>query len=234
MNRLTHLPATALLIGWLTVSACDGLWGPPPPQPVHHTVVRGDTLSKLAQRHQTTVDQLQSWNGLSSDRIDIGQELIVGYTGDAPPEAAPPPTRTPRKKGRRSPKQGHGTASTTPSGLSLPPEQPCKAGPSIEDGGDEPAFAGSEGLSHADVRSAMNAFLPTLQRCIEGDWPVGTLDLAITVACTGRVSAVQVQKDGGLDAALVSCITDTLRYAPFPAHDLPDGETFTYPMVFSQ
>jgi len=234
MKRLTRIPATVLLTGWLTVSACDGLWGPPPPQPVHHTVQRGDTLSKLAKRHHTTVAQLKAWNSLSSDRIDIGQELIVGYTGDAPPEAAPTPTRPPTKKPRRSAKKDHSPASTTPTGLSLPPEQPCKAGPSIEDGGDEASFAGSEGLSHGEVRGAMNAFLPTLQRCIEGDWPVGTLDLSITVACTGRVSAVRVQKDGGLDAALVSCITDTLRYAPFPAHDLPDGETFTYPMVFSQ
>ena len=63
---------------------------------------------------------------------------------------------------------------------------------------------------------------------------MGTLGLSITVACTGRVATVRVTDDGGLDASLVSCITDTLRYAPFPAHDLPDGETFGYPMVFSQ
>jgi len=80
----------------------------------------------------------------------------------------------------------------------------------------------------------MNAFLPTLQRCITDEWPSGTLNLSITVACTGRVAGVRVQDDGGLDTTLVSCVADTLRYAPFPAHDLPDGETFGYPMVFSQ
>ena len=53
-------------------------------------------------------------------------------------------------------------------------------------------------------------------------------------AATGGLAQVRVQDDGGLDASLVTCVSDTLRYAPFPAHDLPDGETFGYPMVFSQ
>lgn len=222
-----------LLVAMFVVSGCGDLLGPPPPEPVHHTVVRGDTLSKLAKQHTTTVEQLKAWNDLSSDRIDVGQQLVVGYTGET--QAEQPTASVPAgKKPRRSTPPRATSAPTTPSGLTLPPERPCKAGPTIEDGGDEAAFAGSAGLSPAEVRNAMNAFLPTLQRCVEGDWPVGTLDLSITVACTGRVQSVQVKDSGGLDAGLVSCVSDTLRYAPFPAHDLPDGETFGYPMVFSQ
>ena len=79
----------------------------------------------------------------------------------------------------------------------------------------------------------MDAFLPTVQRCIEGDWPEGTVQLSITVACTGRVARVVVADGGGLPDSLTRCIADTVRYAAFPAHDLPDGETFTYPMRFS-
>jgi len=225
----------SLFAAVFALSACSGLLAPPPPEPVHHTVVSGDTLTKLARKHSTTVDQIKAWNTLGSDRIDIGQQLIVGYTGAAPPEAAAPApaSRTSRRKKDRTGRTPSPTT-PTPAGLALPPEQPCKAGPSLEDGSEEPAFAGTEGLSRSQVRDAMNAFLPTLQRCIEGDWPVGTLDLSITVACTGRVDRVRVQSDGGLDPGLVTCVSDTLRYAPFPAHDLPDGETFGYPMVFSQ
>jgi|GEM_PF-1351275 len=229
MTRLARL----LLLGTVLASAaCDGLFGPPPPEPVHHTVVRGDTLSKLARTHHTTVDQLKDWNGLTSDRIDVGQALVVGYTGAPPPEApsAPPKSTTPKRTRRSAP----ATAPAPVSGLTLPPEQPCLAGPSVEGAGDEPAFAASAGLSREQVRGAMNAFLPTLQRCIDGEWPEGTLQLSITVACTGRVSRVSVTDSGGLDPALASCVSDTLRYAPFPAHDLPDGETFGYPMRFSK
>ncbi|MEM7054650.1 MAG: LysM peptidoglycan-binding domain-containing protein, partial [Pseudomonadota bacterium] len=38
-------------------------------------VQRGDTLSELAQRHQTTVATLRRVNNLSSDRLSIGQRL---------------------------------------------------------------------------------------------------------------------------------------------------------------
>jgi len=41
-------------------------------------VVRsGDYLGKIAARYQVGVSTLKYWNGLSSDRIDIGQRLIV-------------------------------------------------------------------------------------------------------------------------------------------------------------
>ncbi|HCH65329.1 MAG: hypothetical protein CL927_04555 [Deltaproteobacteria bacterium] len=219
----------------LLASSCSLL--EPKPEPVVHTVVRGDTLSKLARKHHTTVAELKAWNALESDLIEVGQPLVVAYIGGtAPtPTADASASSAPQKQRRRIPTTPPGPAAAHSVGaLSMPPEQSCLAGPELVDGGDDPAFAGSAGLSRAQVRSAMNAFLPTLQRCITGDWPSGTLDLSITVACTGRVSTVRVQNDGGLDASLVTCIQDTLRYAPFPAHDLPDGETFGYPMVFSQ
>lgn len=45
---------------------------------VTHTVVSGDTLSGLAVKYQTTVAEIKSLNGLTSDLIRIGQVLNVG------------------------------------------------------------------------------------------------------------------------------------------------------------
>lgn len=45
--------------------------------PETYTVVSGDTLSKIAQAHSVTVDDLRKWNHLHSDILQVGQELVV-------------------------------------------------------------------------------------------------------------------------------------------------------------
>lgn len=42
-----------------------------------HTVAGGENLTVIARRYNVTVDQLQTWNNLTSDRIFIGQELRI-------------------------------------------------------------------------------------------------------------------------------------------------------------
>ncbi len=42
-----------------------------------HTVVRGDTLIEIARRYGVKVDQIKAWNGLSSSRINPGDELRI-------------------------------------------------------------------------------------------------------------------------------------------------------------
>jgi len=46
-------------------------------QKKYHTVKTGDTLGSLARKYGTSVSTLKKWNKLSSDRINIGQKLIV-------------------------------------------------------------------------------------------------------------------------------------------------------------
>lgn len=42
-----------------------------------HKVVRGDNLFDIARRYGVTVDDLKSWNGLSSSRINPGDEIRI-------------------------------------------------------------------------------------------------------------------------------------------------------------
>jgi LysM repeat protein len=44
----------------------------------YYTVESGDNLIKIANQYKTTVAQLKEWNQLTSDKIRIGQKLIVG------------------------------------------------------------------------------------------------------------------------------------------------------------
>lgn len=56
-----------------------------------YTIVSGDTLSGIAYRHRTTVDQLMKWNNLTSTSLRVGQKLKIGATGEVSPISAPSP-----------------------------------------------------------------------------------------------------------------------------------------------
>ncbi|EON76296.1 hypothetical protein ADIS_3424 [Lunatimonas lonarensis] len=88
----------------------------PPPAPAtssvggwkSHTVSQGETLFSIAQTHQAKVEDLITWNALSSNNLSVGQVLKVGReTG-----ASIPVTRLP------APDAGTSSASNT---VSSPP-----------------------------------------------------------------------------------------------------------------
>jgi murein DD-endopeptidase MepM/ murein hydrolase activator NlpD len=216
------------------VSLALWLWlacGPVAPEPVHYTVKRGDTLFLIGKAQGVTVDQLKTWNHLQSDRLEVGQDLVL-YPADAAVAVAVPP------KKKRKAKRISGTTLSAPpeddlapeTKLTLPAEKPCLAGPA-DVSGDE-GMSASKGLAEDDVRHAMSGFLANTLRCMSSDTPTATVDLDITVACTGRVAKVEVADDGGMPPAVVSCIRDVLQFAPFPAHDYPDGFEFSYPLRY--
>ncbi|VVM06668.1 putative peptidoglycan endopeptidase LytE [Methylacidimicrobium cyclopophantes] len=76
---------------------------PPPPGSTKYTVKQGDSLWKIGRKFKVTVDELRKVNGLKSDRLQIGQELIV------------PPSPAGKKK-----KEEAGL----PSGTPMPPSTP--------------------------------------------------------------------------------------------------------------
>ena len=49
-------------------------------QPIYHTLKQGESLYQLSRMYPpTTVDNLRTWNNLSSDNLILGSKLIVGY-----------------------------------------------------------------------------------------------------------------------------------------------------------
>ena len=44
---------------------------------IKYKVKKGDTLTSIARKHHVTVNNLKKWNNLKSDKIQIGQTLII-------------------------------------------------------------------------------------------------------------------------------------------------------------
>lgn len=43
----------------------------------YYTVKKGDTLAKIAEKYDANISDLKKWNNLKSDKIEVGQKLIV-------------------------------------------------------------------------------------------------------------------------------------------------------------
>ena len=217
-----------------SLSGCDAVQGLFDPAPVTHEVVRGDTLFEIAKAHDVTVAELKEWNGLSSDLIEVGQILEIRV--DAAPKPGTFSSVSTRPAPRRAPSPT-GTATEDDGGprvpdLAMPAAKRCLGGPVLDDLSDEQGMVTAEGLGHAEVSQAMNAFLPNVSSCLAAldSNPSGALTLAISVGCDGRVRRVATESSDDWPADVADCIVQTLHYAPFPAHALPDGDTFVYPL----
>ena len=212
MTRIsrTHRLAAAAAVTW-GLQAC-GLWTQDT-----YTVVRGDTLFAIAQQHGVTVDELRMWNGIEGDLIEVGQVLVIAGTAPA----------------TRGPAQAKPKKSRPRGGLTMPPRKSCLKGPGGTDLGEDDLVA-SRGLTREQVSASMRGFVHHTLRCVPADTPPAkSLQLELTVACTGRVSKVSVVDAGDWGAEAAGCVADVLGYTPFPAHDLPDGEVFLYPLRYT-
>ncbi|MFJ9496750.1 C40 family peptidase [Brevibacillus centrosporus] len=73
-----------------------------------YVVSAGDTLSKIAREHQTTVSQLMQVNQLNSDRLAIGQQLLLAGdnlpdgSSSAPPDLASSPDNSDKDQPKAS------------------------------------------------------------------------------------------------------------------------------------
>lgn len=60
--------------------------------PIYYTVVRGDSLSKIASRFGVTVAMLVEWNSIENPNlIRVGQVLVVGWEEEPEPDPEPEP-----------------------------------------------------------------------------------------------------------------------------------------------
>jgi N-acetylmuramoyl-L-alanine amidase len=68
-SYLTAHPPTGTFLAWKGQDGSKKM--------ATYTIVSGDTLSGIANRHRVTAEQLKSFNGLMNDRIKIGQLLKI-------------------------------------------------------------------------------------------------------------------------------------------------------------
>lgn len=54
------------------------------PTPIYHKVRSGETLSKIARKYGASVKNVKRWSGIKSDRLRVGQKLIVGWSDGVP------------------------------------------------------------------------------------------------------------------------------------------------------
>ncbi len=311
-------------------------------EPVRYTVVKGDSLSAIGEKHGCTAEDLMSWNDLESDVIEPGQELLVWtipqdtlpdptvFASAEPSDdgtrrrrlggprpsprvaAAPSPRGSSGPASRRSPEpRAAGSDGSLPdrprsvqgsgifgSGLDLGDDdgladavndlergsgpalggrrssgdmrnmgaeksgdldhRPTRVqnGPGFGDGkvrtpklrmpspkrckaqgtralGDDDMDAGN-GLSNSAIKSSIGRVLGTTRRCM----PSGTkgrfqVIVELKVGCDGRVKNTYTINGGGAPTAVTDCIESVLSHASFPAHDLPDGQSFQYPINYN-
>jgi len=188
-----------------------------------YSVVRGDTLWKIAEAHGVTVDALRSWNNLRGDHIEVGQVLRVGSRAE--PATAKPETKLKKTPKRTSPKPPEtGTWKT----LSKPSAEPCLA---LDMDPAEGDMVASSGLSMDQVRPSLRRIVGEALRC-EADEGATTASItfSILVGCDGVVDSVDIEDRGDSSKRYAQCVAEVLEYADFPAHDMPKGMRFTYPV----
>lgn len=65
----------------------------PERQFIEVVVKRGDALEKIARANRTTVREIRALNGLTNDRLDIGQVLLLPLKGEKKSEPKQEPTQ---------------------------------------------------------------------------------------------------------------------------------------------
>lgn len=225
-------------LGALAAVGAAGAWWYVTEGPTVHTVVRGDTLSKLAQRYEVTVDDLRRWNTIDGDLIEVGDWLWMwpqeAPEPPSPPTAAPSGRRATPSRRVSSPVPVAPAEDADPAqALAMPPPKRCLQGPGDADV-EAGEMVGSAGLSQEDASNALRAFAPQLSRCtgLSEALPEDALELDILVACTGLVDTVTIRDRGDWPDGVADCMVETLRFAPFPPHDLPDGDLVIYPLRY--
>jgi LysM repeat protein len=210
---------------------------------VRYVAVRGDTMDGIAEQHAVDVQALRAWNWRVDDPVEPNQVVMVWPKGRPFIEDildavhivqrrwAPQMLVVPLKatlatvRWRADGVQVGGNADRA---LQMPPAQKCLERRVIEPIRPGDPDRARAGLTDLQINASMNAFLPNAVRCLQGARNPGTLRLDLLVGCDGRVARVQQLGDSGYPAEIVACITSTIRYTPFPAHDAEEGDRFEY------
>lgn len=122
----------------------------------------------------------------------------------------------------------HGAMAAPADRLPVPRPEPCipfDAEPA------EGEMVTPAGLSYEEVKMALNRVIQTALYCGQPDgFSEVHLTFEITVGCDGVVSKIETFDDGGAPAPYVTCVSDVIKKADFPPHDIEDGMPVTYPV----
>lgn len=100
LKQWNSLPDNSLSVGQeLVIKATNTIPGMPQVQPVEmksaqtvHTVAQKETLFSISRQYGATIDQLKTWNNLTSEELSIGQVLFVAqpiYSSASQPQTNP-------------------------------------------------------------------------------------------------------------------------------------------------
>ncbi|WP_234992132.1 peptidoglycan DD-metalloendopeptidase family protein [Roseisalinus antarcticus] len=177
----------------------QGTTSPPPttapapgPEPLRHTVRRGETVYSISRLYGVPVRAIAEWNGLGPDlSIREGQQLMVPQAGGA---AAAPASSGPPIPGAGSPTPLPPSASAplpdeTPTPAAVEPEAPDT--PDL--GSDRTAEASNARLAYPVQGSIIRAYSRGRNEGIDISAPAGT---AVKAAAAGTVAAITQDTDG--------------------------------------
>lgn len=198
-----------------------GCWTPPEDDlaqfaiqfrsPTPYEMVEGDTPARVAQRWGVSEVQVRNWNP-EVETASTGDLLYVFVPPGTEPVPLPKATvaKPPRKHARRS---------------------RCKAQRTDAAEGE---IVAAEGLSQGQIQAVVAKRLPRTLSCL----PAGLngeyqMIVEITVGCDGRVTNTYTVGAGALSPSTTRCVEKVFRGARFPAHDMPDGQSFQYPLTFT-
>lgn len=177
--------------------------------PTRYLLEPDDTLAGVAERWGVSEEDLASWNPGFAD-LEPGSVVLLHVPPGTTPREAPAPTPAPR--GRRS-----------------TPRSRCKA---IRGDGD---MVAAKGLSSGQIQGTIRKRFGRLSRCVPSSLS-GTYEaiVEIDVGCDGRVTNTYTISPGALSGNTMRCIERVFRSTRFPAHDMPDGMSFQYPLTFER
>ncbi len=116
--------------------------------------------------------------------------------------------------------------------MSKPAAKRCLLGPSATM--DDKGMVTNHGLDAHQINIGMGRIARYTMRC----FPSGTegtyqVNVEVKVGCNGLVDNVYTIGAGSVPGNVTQCIEQTLGYASFSAHSVPDGMSFQYPLKFS-
>ena len=140
-----------------------------------YTIVSGDSLSAIAERFGTTVEELMSLNKLETNELEVGQVLKLPATanvGTATPSAGNKGTTTPTPKATNTPESTKAAEPTTEPTVEAQPTREPSAGQTeytVQDGDNAADIAARFGITVEELAAANGMTVAQIRDLSIGD-----------------------------------------------------------------